>query len=141
MAQIKLNVPFEDEATVRSLRAGNQILLTGTLYTARDAAHKRMVEQIENGEELPFELKNQIIYYVGPTPAKPGEVIGSAGPTTSIRMDKYTPTLLERGLKGMIGKGYRVKKSHSVAEISAVYFGKPLVIGSAIGRKKLNRWS
>ncbi|SFB02737.1 fumarate hydratase subunit beta [Lentibacillus halodurans] len=122
MAQIKINVPFLDEATVKSLKAGDQILLSGTMYTARDAAHKRMAEQIEIGEELPFELKNQVIYYVGPTPAKPGEVIGSAGPTTSSRMDKFTATLLERGLKGMIGKGYRGQEViDSIANNNAVY--------------------
>ncbi|WP_174614465.1 Fe-S-containing hydro-lyase [Virgibacillus ihumii] len=123
MTQVRIQVPFDSEEVVKSLKAGDQVLMTGTLYTARDAAHKRMVEQIENGEELPFELKNQVIYYVGPTPPKPGEVIGSAGPTTSIRMDKYSPILLEQGLKGMIGKGYRGSEViNSVAKNNAVYF-------------------
>lgn len=123
MSNVKVKIPFENEDILRNLRAGDQVLLTGTMYTARDAAHKRMVEQLERGEELPIKLENQVIYYVGPTPAKPGEVIGSAGPTTSSRMDKYTPTLLERGLKGVIGKGYRGEEVvHSFAENHAVYF-------------------
>ncbi len=109
---------------VQSLKAGDRVLLSGTVYTARDAAHKRMIEQDQAGEPLPIELTDQVIYYVGPTPAKPGQVIGSAGPTTSERMDLYTPRLLEKGLKGMIGKGHRndaVKKA--IVENGAVYFG------------------
>src|SRR5438105_838242 len=89
------------------LKAGDRVLLNGTIYTARDAAHKRMNESLNKGEQLPFDIAGQTIYYVGPTPAKPGQVIGSAGPTTSGRMDKFTPALLDLGLKGMIGKGYR----------------------------------
>ncbi len=111
--------------------------LSGTVYTARDAAHQRMFEAIQKGEDLPFDIKGQVIYYVGPTPAKPGQVIGSAGPTTSSRMDKYTPKLLEMGLKGMIGKGYRseeVKKA--IVEHQAVYFaavgGSAALISKAI---------
>src|SRR5699024_1538396 len=107
-----------------------------TMYTARDAAHKRMTEQIEKGEELPFELKNQVIYYVGPTPAKPGEVIGSAGPTTSSRMDKYTSALLERGLKGMIGKGYRSQEViDSISKNNAVYFAAIGGSGALLAKK------
>ena len=93
-----------------SLKAGDRVLLSGVVYTARDAAHKRMIEQEKEGIPFPIDLANQVIYYVGPTPAKPGNVIGSAGPTTSGRMDLYTPRLLEAGLKGMIGKGTVVKK-------------------------------
>ena len=108
---------------VNSLKAGDCVYITGTIYTARDAAHKRMYEAIKNGENIPFELKNNIIYYLGPSPAREGQVIGSAGPTTSSRMDKYTPLLLEHGLKGMIGKG---KRSDNVIESmhknNAVYF-------------------
>ncbi|MFQ5861898.1 MAG: Fe-S-containing hydro-lyase [Candidatus Brocadiales bacterium] len=103
---INIKAPL-DEATVLSLRAGQRVLITGTLYTARDAAHKRIVELIKKGEPLPFDLKGQIIYYVGPTPAKPGQVVGSAGPTTSSRMDSYMETLYKMGLKGTIGKGNR----------------------------------
>ncbi|MCX7780328.1 MAG: Fe-S-containing hydro-lyase [Negativicutes bacterium] len=103
---IRLATPLTEEAA-RSLKAGDIVLITGTIYTGRDAAHKRLVETLERGEELPVELKNQIIYYVGPTPAKPGQAVGSAGPTTSGRMDAYSPRLLDYGLRGMIGKGYR----------------------------------
>lgn len=117
-----INVPF-DSSISEALKAGDYVYLTGTIYTARDAAHKRMYEAIKNGENIPFELKNNIIYYLGPSPAREGQVIGSAGPTTSSRMDKYTPLLLEHGLKGMIGKG---KRSDNVIESmhknNAVYF-------------------
>ncbi|MRG84823.1 Fe-S-containing hydro-lyase [Salinibacillus xinjiangensis] len=118
-----IQVPFKKE-DILALRSGDRVLLTGTVYTARDAAHKRMAEQIEKGAPLPFDVENQVIYYVGPTPAKPGQVIGSAGPTTSSRMDKFTPALLDMGLRGMIGKGYRseeVKKS--IVKNQAIYFG------------------
>jgi fumarate hydratase subunit beta len=103
MAKI-INTPLTDEV-INDLKAGDRVLLNGIIYTGRDAAHKRLVELIEKGEELPMDIKNQIIYYVGPCPAKPGKVIGSAGPTTSGRMDAYAPLLMEHGLKGMIGKG------------------------------------
>ncbi len=103
---VKITTPL-DEATVLGLRAGQKVLITGTLYTARDAAHKRIIEFIDKNEPLPFDLKEQIIYYVGPTPAKPGEVVGSAGPTTSSRMDPYMEPLYRLGLKGTIGKGNR----------------------------------
>lgn len=101
--------PLTDE-TVKGLKAGDRVLLNGVIYTGRDAAHKRLVEMMERGEKLPLELEGQIIYYVGPCPAKPGKVIGSAGPTTSGRMDAYAPRLMEKGLKGMIGKGIRNDK-------------------------------
>ncbi|MGB2809020.1 MAG: Fe-S-containing hydro-lyase [Sedimentisphaerales bacterium] len=107
MDQIKkLQAPLT-EADVRSLEAGEQVLITGTIYTARDMAHKRLFESIEAGRELPFELEGAIIYFVGPTPARPGRVTGGAGPTTSSRMDAFSPKLIAKGLRAMIGKGYR----------------------------------
>lgn len=121
MAEIHLNVPFED-GDIEKLKSGDTVMLSGTIYTARDAAHKRMTEQLENGENLPIDLAGQAIYYVGPTPAKPGQAIGSAGPTTSSRMDAYTPALLEHGLKGMIGKGYRSEEVvDAIRDNKAVY--------------------
>lgn len=117
-----IKAPIDDEV-VNSLKAGDYVYITGTIYTARDAAHKRMYEAINNGESIPFELKNNIIYYLGPSPAREGQVIGSAGPTTSNRMDKYTPLLLEHGLKGMIGKGKRSNEViKSMHKNNAVYF-------------------
>lgn len=117
-----INAPIDDEV-VNSLKAGDYVYITGTIYTARDAAHKRMYEAINNGGDIPFELKNNIIYYLGPSPAREGQVIGSAGPTTSSRMDKYTPLLLENGLKGMIGKGKRSEEViESMRKNNAVYF-------------------
>ena len=117
-----INAPIDNEI-VNSLKAGDCVYITGTIYTARDAAHKRMYEAIKNGENIPFELKNNIIYYLGPSPAREGQVIGSAGPTTSSRMDKYTPLLLEHGLKGMIGKGKRSNEViKSMHKNNAVYF-------------------
>ncbi|MCL6638206.1 MAG: Fe-S-containing hydro-lyase [Firmicutes bacterium] len=106
MTQIKLTTPLTDEV-VENLRIGQRVLLNGVIYTGRDAAHKRLVELIEQGKELPFDPKGQVIYYVGPSPAKPGMVIGSAGPTTSGRMDAYAPKLYALGLKATIGKGRR----------------------------------
>ncbi len=102
----KLQAPLS-EADVRSLKAGDEVLVNGVVYTARDMAHKRLCEVIEAGKKLPFELAGAIIYFVGPTPARPGRVIGAAGPTTSSRMDKFSPILIANGLKAMIGKGYR----------------------------------
>ena len=108
---------------VKELHAGDYVYITGTVYTARDAAHKRMVEQKEQGMELPFIMKDQIVYYLGPTPNREGQVIGSAGPTTSSRMDKYAPTLLDEGLTGMIGKGKRSEAViDSMKKNTAVYF-------------------
>lgn len=104
--EIRITGPFTKEK-IKDLKAGDQVLLTGTIYTARDAAHKRITEMIEKGEKLPFDVENSVIYYVGPTPAKPGHPIGSAGPTTSYRMDAYAPTLLDLGQSVMIGKGQR----------------------------------
>ena len=123
MKEIKIETPL-DEKIIKSLKAGDNILLSGIIYTARDAAHKRLVELIENKKQLPVDLSNSIIFYVGPTPAPDGMVIGSAGPTTSYRMDKYTPTILEKtGLKGMIGKGSRdISVIESIRKNKAVYF-------------------
>ncbi len=120
---MKVKLPLEIE-DIKNLKIGDTIYLSGIIYTARDAAHKRLVELIEKGEDLPFNINNQTIFYVGPTPAKPGKVIGSAGPTTSYRMDAYAPTLLDNGLKGMIGKGSRSKEvKESIIRNKAIYFG------------------
>lgn len=109
---------------VKKLKAGDIISISGVVYTARDAAHKKMITLLKEGKKLPFDVKNQIIYYVGPCPARPGEIIGSAGPTTSGRMDAYTPELIKLGLKGMIGKGLRSEKViDSMKKYGAVYFG------------------
>jgi len=107
MSEIKKLRPPLTEAVVRLLKAGDEVLITGIVYTARDMAHKRLCEAIEAGGALPFELEGAIIYFVGPTPARPGRVIGAAGPTTSSRMDAFSPTLIANGLRAMIGKGYR----------------------------------
>ena len=117
-----ITVPFDKEVA-RELKSGDYVYLTGTIYTARDAAHKRMDDSLNNGEGLPFNIEDNIIYYMGPSPARAGRVIGSAGPTTSTRMDKYTPRLLDIGLKGMIGKGKRQQPVlDSIIRNKAVYF-------------------
>ncbi|MDY2699993.1 MAG: Fe-S-containing hydro-lyase [Suilimivivens sp.] len=117
-----ITVPY-DEKTARELRSGDYVYITGTIYTARDAAHKRMYEALEQGKELPFDVKNSVIYYMGPSPAREGRPIGSAGPTTASRMDKYTPSLLDLGLKGMIGKGKRTDAvRQAIIRNGAVYF-------------------
>lgn len=117
-----IHAPLDAE-TISGLRAGDFVYITGTIYTARDAAHKRMSETLENGGSLPIELENNIIYYLGPSPAREGRPIGSAGPTTSGRMDKYTPALLDLGLKGMIGKGRRsAAVKEAVVRNGSVYF-------------------
>lgn len=117
-----ITAPINEEIT-KDLKAGDYIYISGTIYTARDAAHKRMFESMNKGEQPPFSLENNIVYYLGPSPAKEGQVIGSAGPTTSSRMDKYTPLLLNHGLKGMIGKGKRSEEViNSIKKNSAVYF-------------------
>ena len=119
---ITIKTPFTTEAAEK-LRIGQRVLLNGKIYTGRDAAHKKLVELLEKGEELPIELKDQIIYYVGPSPAKPDNVIGSAGPTTSGRMDIYAPKLMAQGLKGMIGKGKRTPEViKAMKQTKAVYF-------------------
>lgn len=117
-----ISVPFLKEVAT-TLSAGDYVYITGTIYTARDAAHKRMYEALERGEKLPIPLENEIIYYMGPSPAREGRTIGSAGPTTSSRMDKYTPSLLNLGLTGMIGKGKRsAEVIDSIKTNGAVYF-------------------
>ncbi|MBN1884022.1 MAG: Fe-S-containing hydro-lyase [Candidatus Krumholzibacteriota bacterium] len=122
MAEHALTTPLKDD-DIRKLRAGDTVKLTGTVYTARDAAHKRLVDLLEAGEELPIPLEGQVVYYVGPAPTPPGKAIGSAGPTTSYRMDPYAPALLDRGLKGMIGKGARSDAVvGSMKKNCAVYF-------------------
>ena len=120
---MKLTTPLTDSA-VEQLHAGDKVSITGIIYVGRDAAHKRLVAALEAGEALPFDPNGQIIYYMGPAPAKPGDPIGSAGPTTSYRMDPYTPRMLEAGLKGMIGKGNRsVPVREAMQKHKAVYFG------------------
>ncbi len=117
-----VNAPLTEGAAAE-LKAGDYVYLSGTIYTARDAAHKRMYEALERGEQLPFLMENNVIYYMGPSPARPGKPIGSAGPTTSGRMDKYTPALLDLGLKGMIGKGKRNQAVRdAIVRNGAVYF-------------------
>ena len=119
---IRLKTPLAD-ADVEKLQAGDKVLLTGVIYTGRDAAHKRLFDLLKEGKPLPVDLKGQIIYYVGPAPAKPGQAIGSAGPTTSGRMDRYTPAMLEHGLRGMIGKGPRAPEViSSMVRYGGVYF-------------------
>jgi len=123
-----ITLPLTDE-TVEKLHAGDDVRLTGVIYTARDAAHRRMVEALEKGESLPFDIRGQVIYYVGPTPAKPGQVIGSAGPTTSMRLDRFTPPLLAAGLKGIIGKGGRgLAVRDALKQHKGVYF---IAVGGA----------
>lgn len=118
----RISAPLS-EKTVRELAAGDSVAISGTIYTGRDAAHKRLFEAIKEGRPLPFELQGAVIYYVGPSPAKPGQVIGSAGPTTSYRMDAYSPLLIEHGLRGMIGKGNRTQPViDAMKKFGAVYF-------------------
>ena len=119
----KITLPLNEE-TLKDLRAGDDVLLTGTIYVGRDAAHKKMIEALDRGEKLPFDIKGQTIYFMGPTPARPGKPIGAAGPTTSGRMDSYSPRLIAKGLKGMIGKGMRsTVVIEAMKQHKAVYFG------------------
>ncbi|QQK80342.1 Fe-S-containing hydro-lyase [Salicibibacter cibi] len=135
MGQKIVTLPLTDKK-VQYLKAGDRVLLSGDVYAARDAAHKRLAELIENNEELPINLKGEAIYYVGPTPAKPGQIIGSAGPTTSGRMDKYTPKMLSMGLKGMIGKGYRNEAvKEAIQNYQAVYFAAIGGSGALLSKK------
>jgi fumarate hydratase subunit beta len=130
-----ISTPITADIT-EDLQAGDYVYITGTVYTARDAAHKRMYEVMEAGGSIPFELKNNIVYYLGPTPEKEGQVIGSAGPTTSSRMDKYTPLLLDNGLRGMIGKGKRDKDViASMIKNKAVYFAAVGGAGALLSKK------
>ena len=119
----KITLPLTEELA-KTLKAGDELLVTGVIYTSRDAGHKRMCEALARGEELPFDPTDATIYYVGPTPAKPGQVIGSAGPTTSGRMDAYAPTMMSVGARGMIGKGARLPEVvEAMKKYSGVYFG------------------
>ncbi|MCI8622189.1 MAG: Fe-S-containing hydro-lyase [Provencibacterium sp.] len=130
----RLTAPFSREEAL-ALHAGDAVLLSGTVYTARDAAHKRMCALLEEGKPLPFPLEDALIYYVGPTPARAGEPIGSAGPTTSSRMDAYAPRLIRLGLRGMIGKGLRAPAVvEAMTECGAVYFGATGGAGALIAR-------
>jgi fumarate hydratase subunit beta len=132
---IKINTPLTKEQA-QSLKVGDQVLITGVLYTGRDAAHQRFAETLERGEPLPVDLNGQILYYVGPSPAKPGQVIGSAGPTTATRMDSYTPTLLGLGLRGMIGKGKRSEAVRAaLKEHGGVYFGAIGGLGALLAQR------
>jgi len=132
---IKLTTPLFDE-DVEKLEIGDKVLLTGTIYTARDAAHKRMIDALREGKGLPIEIKGQVIYYVGPSPAKPGKPIGSAGPTTSCRMDAYSPNLMELGMKGMIGKGNRSPEViEAMKKYKAVYFGATGGAGALLAKR------
>lgn len=129
-----INVPLNAEEA-KTLRAGDYVYLTGTIYTARDAAHKRMYEALEKGEALPFDMKDNVIYYMGPSPAREGRPIGSAGPTTASRMDKYAPALLDLGLKGMIGKGKRSQEvKDAIVRNGAVYFAAVGGAGALLSR-------
>lgn len=137
----RIEVPMSLEVR-DSLKAGDSVLLSGTVYTARDAAHKRLAEMIHKGEKLPFDLNNAVIYYVGPTPARPGQVIGSAGPTTSSRMDPYVPLLAEHGLRGMIGKGRRSEEViQAIRKYHMVYFaavgGAGALLSHAIVKREM----
>lgn len=118
----KIKLPLTDE-TIKDLKAGDNVLLNGVIYVARDAAHKRLVDALNAGQKLPFDIKGATVYYMGPSPAKPGQVIGSAGPTTSGRMDSFSPRLMQEGLKGMIGKGNRTQPViDAMKKYKAVYF-------------------
>jgi len=130
----KVTLPLTDEI-LKNLKTGDNLLLTGVIYTARDAAHKRMVEALDQGKPLPFDIKGATIYYMSPTPARPGRIIGSAGPTTSGRMDAYAPRLIAEGLKGMIGKGSRSSAvKDAMAEYKGVYLGAIGGAGAVISR-------
>ena len=134
MDNVKITTPLTQD-TAKNLRAGDSCLISGVIYTARDAAHKRLCELVAAGKELPLDIKDSIIYFVGPTPAKPGQAIGSAGPTTSYRMDAYSPTLIGLGLTGMIGKGKRGPEVvNAMKEHGAVYFGAIGGCGALLSR-------
>jgi fumarate hydratase subunit beta len=135
--QKNITSPFDDK-TIADLKAGDQVLISGVMYVGRDSAHKRLVEAMNKGDKLPFDVKGQVIYYMGPSPTKPGKVIGSSGPTTSGRMDAYTPRMLEAGLKGMVGKGLRTKdvkdaiKKHKAVYLASVGGAAALIAKSII---------
>jgi len=135
MAEYKMTTPLSDE-DITKLKIGDIVYLSGVIYTARDAAHKRLVDLIDEGKELPFDLKGSVIYFVGPTPPKPGDPIGSAGPTTSYRMDSYSPILIKHGQKAMIGKGKRNQAvKDACKEHKAVYFGATGGAGALIAQR------
>ncbi len=141
MDAINITSPFEAEV-VEKLRVGTRVLISGVVYTARDASHKRLVQAIDKGEELPFNIKGQTLYYMGPSPARPGQIIGSAGPTTSSRMDIYTSPLLAVGLRAMIGKGSRSEAvKEAIKKHRAVYFvtigGAGALLSKAIKQAKI----
>jgi len=132
---IRLKPPLSDEVVER-LKIGDRIFINGVIYTGRDAAHKRLFDLLQEGKDLPFDIKGQIIYYVGPTPAKPGQTFGSAGPTTSYRMDAYSPPLIEKGLKGMIGKGMRSDAvKEAMKKHKAVYLAATGGAGALLGKR------
>ena len=132
--ELTLTTPLTDES-VTKLRTGDRVLISGVIYTARDAAHKRMLELLDSGQELPFDIRGQMIYYAGPSPAKPGAVIGSCGPTTSYRMDSYTPRLIQLGLKGMIGKGTRSDEVRdAIMAHKSVYFAAIGGLGALLAK-------
>ena len=134
----RIRSPLE-ESLIGSLRSGEKVFLSGYIYTARDAAHKRFMETLQEGKPLPFDVRGQIIYYCGPSPAPPGRVIGACGPTTSSRMDAYAPTLLSMGLKGMIGKGKRSDAvKDAIRECKAVYFGATGGAGALISKSVIS---
>ena len=135
MAVKKITTPLTDEV-VRDLKAGDAVAITGVIYQARDAAHKKLVALIESGDALPFDLQGAVVYYMGPSPAKPGKPIGSAGPTTSGRMDAYAPLLMKHGLKGMIGKGLRTAEvKQAMVDETAVYFAATGGAGALLAQR------
>ncbi|MDF2871672.1 MAG: hydro-lyase, Fe-S type, tartrate/fumarate subfamily, beta region [Anaerocolumna sp.] len=130
-----INTPLTEDIT-KSLKAGDYVYITGLIYSARDAAHKRIYESVLEGKEIPFPIKDNIVYYLGPTPEREGQMIGSAGPTTSSRMDKYTPLLLQKGMKGMIGKGKRSKEViEAIKSDKGVYFAAVGGAGALLSKK------
>lgn len=132
--EIRINTPLNEEV-INKLKAGDKVLLSGVIYTARDAAHGRLIELLNQGRDMPIDVRNQVVYYVGPTPEKPGEIIGSAGPTTSYRMDSYAPRLLDLGLKAMIGKGARSEEViKSIINNKCIYFGATGGAGALISK-------
>jgi len=132
---IRITTPLTEEV-VEKLRIGDKVLISGVIYTGRDAAHKRLTDLVSRGESLPFDIAGQILYYVGPTPPKPGQAIGSAGPTTSYRMDSYAPILIAKGLKGMIGKGIRGKEViDAIKKFKAIYFGATGGAGALLSKR------
>jgi len=132
---IRLKAPLSDK-DLEKLKIGDRVLISGTVYTGRDAAHKRLFDLVQAGKDLPFDVRGQVIYYVGPAPAKPGQVLGSAGPTTSYRMDAYSPSLIAKGLKGMIGKGMRSEVvKEAMKKYKAVYFAATGGAGALLAKR------